>query len=226
MLFAFLVLTASLTSFLNRKTIAQTSAKVSVSAPTKAKIGDQIIATVSINGINDLYGFQIDIRYDQSSLDFLSWSKGDFIRNLEDQNDPFWVEPDFSNGLIEKVAVTKITPDLPVSGSGELFRLIFQAKEEVIPEINLENAIFLNKDNKELPTRLVSSSGTISVPTIETDNSEPAICFGENDTIGVDDLFKWFIGLFTEGPDVNGDGKTNSFEFSYLISNWRRECQN
>ncbi len=116
---------------------------------------------VDIVDITDLYGFQFDVRYQESVLDYVSWTKGDFMSQSGDANDPFWTSPNISDGLIGSIAVTRLNPDPPLSGSGTLLTITFRGGTGGNSPLTIENAKFLDRNGNQIP--IVLSGGQIDI---------------------------------------------------------------
>ncbi|NIP40592.1 MAG: hypothetical protein GTN39_03660 [Candidatus Aenigmarchaeota archaeon] len=84
----------------------------------------QITVNVNVADINDLYGFQFDMTYDQGVLQFVSASEGAFLGN--DGESTYWIAPDTSTpGLIDNAASTRQAAPAGVDGSGNLAQIVF-----------------------------------------------------------------------------------------------------
>ena len=111
-------------------------------------INDEPSVDIDIVEISGLYGFQFDLSYDPTILEYVSLEKGTFIG---DTDSVFWQEFDTSTpGLIKNIAATRIVPGVSVSGSGTLVRITFKAIDSGTSPIRIENLALSDMDANEI----------------------------------------------------------------------------
>jgi hypothetical protein len=82
---------------------------------------------ITISGVDDVYGFQLDLGFNNSIFEIWNVSEGTFLsRNGQDST--YCINPDFStSGLVDNFACSRIGVD-SISGSGVIAKMIFRLK--------------------------------------------------------------------------------------------------
>jgi len=94
---------------------------------SKVSRGGLFIVELQINNIDDLYGHEIDINFDPEKIEVIEVSQGDFLsQNGSDAT--FWQPPVIDNaaGKISDIVCLRLTPEIGVTGSGNLAKIVFK----------------------------------------------------------------------------------------------------
>ncbi len=111
--------------------------------PTRTDVnqGSQFNVDVELIGGNSIYGYDIDIEYDESVLSFVTLSYQGYLG--VDGYPPNSVDPDFlcvdhslEAGAVRNIACTRIGTDLS-NGDGTLLRLTFQGTTEGYSQVRI-----------------------------------------------------------------------------------------
>ncbi|MBU2592682.1 cohesin domain-containing protein [Patescibacteria group bacterium] len=172
--------------------------------------GQETRVNISIVGADQVYGFQMDFRYDANVLEFTGWQEGEFIKR-ETTNNPFWVSPETNEPeLIKQIAVTRIAPDQPVSGAGTLLSLSFKGLVEGTSSIEIENLILPDQSGNLLPATIeneqisVANGTTGSQSATGLTDQSPAIaaetenCSKTGKITGLKSLISWILSFFSK----------------------------
>ncbi|MBU1110636.1 cohesin domain-containing protein, partial [Patescibacteria group bacterium] len=109
---------------------------------------ENVVVSIDIVETENLYGFQFDIAYDPTILEYTGLERGTFIGFADDI---FWVSEDSSiPGIIRNIAATRTTPGITVEGSGTLVNLNFSALAEGTSEIRIRNLKLSDSDAQEI----------------------------------------------------------------------------
>lgn len=90
-------------------------------------LGDNFSVDIFVENVEDLYGVDLDILFDPTIMDFVSYLPGDFLRSEGDGTLILSPTIDQTNGLVDSYVETILGADNGVSGSGILLRLTFLA---------------------------------------------------------------------------------------------------
>ena len=90
-------------------------------------LGDNFSVDIFVENIEDLYGVDLDILFDTTIMDFVSYLPGDFLGSGGDATLVLPPTIDEANGLVDSYVETILGADNGVSGSGILLRLTFLA---------------------------------------------------------------------------------------------------
>ncbi len=116
------------------------SAAVSVSPSSKTVVnGETFTLDVVIAEVSDLYGFQFNVEYNSTILQFQALGHGNFL-SRNGQDNVFCV--DYNNqtaGLVKNIACTRMGKS-SVSGSGVLGTVTFKAIKSGTSDIKISNA--------------------------------------------------------------------------------------
>ncbi|MBN2517994.1 MAG: hypothetical protein JXB14_04055, partial [Candidatus Altiarchaeota archaeon] len=150
----------------------QPGASLTVSAsPANPNVGDTVTVTIGVTGISDLFGYSVDIHYNNAVLQYSSTNQGSYLGG-------FWLSGGVVNnppGQIRQVAETKLPPSLGVTGSGTLFTVTFQAIANGVSDITLSN-IELYDSASTLITGVNLGSATVTVGTLECNTPTDPRC--------------------------------------------------
>ena len=157
-------LPASMLVFLACATLAHASpiptVSVDVAAPT-VSIGDNVVVTVDIANVADLYGFQFDLGFDPSLLSFTGGSstEGAF---LPGGGTTFFIGGiDDGSGTVSGTADTLIGAIPGVSGAGTLATFDFTAVGSGAGALTLGNVVLLDSNLASIDFQAVQSSVTV-----------------------------------------------------------------
>ena len=95
-------------------------------APSAVGVGETVAVDLLIRDVQNLYGYQFEVRYDPSMLSFVRLQPGTF---LSQGRTTFSIQPDFrQTGTVKNIAELLTGDQQPVSGSGTAHTIVFQAK--------------------------------------------------------------------------------------------------
>lgn len=153
-------------------------ASVSVEPPNQtAYFPDHVSVEVRVNDVTDLYGFQFDLLFDESVVEYQGISKGSFLNDGVSSND-FCIEPDMSiSGLVSKFACTRIVPG-EKSGSGSLAVLNFS----ILSVGNSQLSLLGVKLSHANATSIATSAQNGEVNTANCTEGENVSCGPQNET--------------------------------------------
>jgi hypothetical protein len=119
---------------------------------------------VDISGVNNVYGFQFDLTYNDSILEIVSVSEGTFL-NRSGQDRTYCVAPDLSvPGLVNNFACSRVGAG-EVNGSGVLANVTFRLKS--LTTFPLSSNLSLSEvkisDKNAQPLNNTSENGRVTV---------------------------------------------------------------
>jgi hypothetical protein len=126
---------------------------------TDIAVGDTVTLDISVSSVTDLYGYQFDVEYDPSVLEYISLTDGAFLTDTSTQ--PFCMAPDATSGILNNIACTKTGDVGGVSGSGLLKRITFKALAIGTSNVVISNAKLVNSAPETISAQVLS--GQISV---------------------------------------------------------------
>jgi len=102
-------------------------------ASQEVALGGDFTVNLEIDEVSNLYGHEIDIKFDPNNFEVLSVMEGDFL----DQNgsDPIYSLPpaiDNENGIISNIVSLRLTPGVGVNGQGVLAIIEFREKSGLV----------------------------------------------------------------------------------------------
>lgn len=98
---------------------------VAPEAPSTVGVGETVTVDLLIRDVQDLYGYQFEVRYDQTKLSFVRLQPGTF---LSQGRTTFSVQPDLrETGKVKNIAEILTGDQQSVSGSGTAHSIVFQA---------------------------------------------------------------------------------------------------
>ncbi len=146
-------------------------------------VGESITFALNVD-IEGLFGWQIDIAYDNAVLSFVDYSGGDFLKGSGGQTidvggaagAPFGPDAD---GLNEAVtAGATLFGGDAVTGSGSIGSITFEVLDAVATQVKLENPQFLDGAVQEI---VVNTAGaTLTAAVIEPTNEAPVAAAGDD----------------------------------------------
>jgi hypothetical protein len=133
-----------------------------VKAPdAEVHLGQRISIPISVENVEDLYGFQISIEYDADIVRYESISSGDFLK--EGGADTYCTEPTTSDGKISDYACTILGNAQGVTGSGDLLYIQFKGRAKGTTPITITDVKLV--DSQENGVEASTDDGEIEVKT-------------------------------------------------------------
>jgi hypothetical protein len=113
--------------------------------------GDEIEATVWIEGVTDLAGFQFNVSYDSSQLQLLDKQQGTFLTGMADEFAAYSLKANTDTpGEIRGVVSARLS-NIGASGSGTLYRLVFKVIDTNQNTITLGNVLLSDTSAQVIP---------------------------------------------------------------------------
>ena len=120
------------------------------------KIGDEIEFNVNVKDVEDLYGVQFDIRYDENVLNYSETIKGNFLDR--DGAETFSIGPGVNEGYLNNYALTRTVIDYGVNGSGTVAKIKFNVTGEGSSSIKILNAKLIDSNSNPIPYETVNEN--------------------------------------------------------------------
>jgi len=114
--------------------------------------------TVVISDVLDLYAWQSDLTYNTTYLAYRHLVVADFM--TPSTSSQYQLDPVHSSGLLDNLAVTRLSQDAGIDGSGHLFYVIFQALNDTgtgYTSPQLENSTLVDRNALEIEKTLINS---------------------------------------------------------------------
>jgi len=116
---------------------------------TLVDVGQEFILSVMISDVEKLFSAPLFIKYDSTLLDLQRVDEGSFLRKASAAT-VFTTSPNPAQGRII-IGYKQAAGGEGVSGSGELYQLVFTAKQAGNAAVNLEQVNFTDPTGKRLP---------------------------------------------------------------------------
>jgi hypothetical protein len=116
--------------------------------------GDIFSVDVWVENAIDLYGFQFDISYDPTILEFYSGQEGGFF-NDNGQLQNFCMNFPTASGFLDNIACSRLGLISGANGDGDLFSLTFRALASGTSQVAISNEKLSNQDAKVLPATVL-----------------------------------------------------------------------
>ena len=141
---------------------SQTYLKVSPASQTVNK-DDEFTIDIEILDVNDLYGFQFDVGYNNTILEYEGVTLGNFLGEPYNgiTGEALWIPMKESLGKIEDIACVRFVTPEGVDGSGVLITITFKAIGLGHSNINLEEVQLIDSNSNEIEATI--SHGGVSV---------------------------------------------------------------
>jgi hypothetical protein len=125
--------------------------------PLTVRTGQEFYITVVISDVVDLYAWQSDITYNTTYLEYKNIVFGDFL--TQDGADEYQQQPVATAGLADNIAVTRLSEDEGLDGSGQVFYVIFKALQETSTYTNpkVASVLLVDRNALEISKDLISS---------------------------------------------------------------------
>jgi hypothetical protein len=121
---------------------------------TKSEVGQDFSINVSISGVVDLYGWQLQLSWNETILDVLNATEGPFLKS--GGNNPYFAAPKiYENGSV-LLYCSRVGNVLGVNGSGVLATIRFHVVESGICDLHLYGAMLVNSLDKSIATTVKS----------------------------------------------------------------------
>lgn len=154
-----------------------------LSAPT-VQVGAQADFVLELQNVTDLYGYELRIAYNSSRVGFIDQDPGQQGINFEVGN---FLSPDFVlfNVANEQAgelrfAMTQLSPNPPVSGSGDLVRGQLEGKTPGLVQFTIQDVILSNPAGVAIPVQVqnctidvIPGAGETATPTPGTPTPTP-----------------------------------------------------
>ena len=127
---------------------AQLASRAFLIGPTLVDIGQEFSLSVMVAEVEKLFSAPLFIQYDPELLDFQRVDEGDFLRQ-DGMATVFTTSPNPAAGMII-VGHKQAAGGEGSSGSGELYRLVFTAKQAGKAVVNLEGINFRDPSGNRL----------------------------------------------------------------------------
>jgi general secretion pathway protein D len=120
-----------------------------LSGPALVAVGDEFVAEVLVEGMQNLYSAPLFVDYDANLLEFVQAEEGDFLK----QGGMATVFTSTANPAAGKVIVgyKQGSDERGAAGSGKLFHLVFKAKAAGVASLGLDRLNFRDPDGNRLP---------------------------------------------------------------------------
>lgn len=153
-----LTLLLILTPFLVRVTVrAQTSASIyTVPDYTSVPVGSDVMISIDVSDVENLYGYDVNITYDNRVLSCLNATVGD----LFPQYLTFEADINDAAGYL-RYAITLKSPEPPINGTGDILDIGFNAFAVGTSPLNFASVILDN--SSALPLDYTATDGSIDV---------------------------------------------------------------
>jgi general secretion pathway protein D len=122
--------------------------RLSLSGPQQVQVGESFVLLVHVTEMRDLYSAPLYLSFDQEYLEFVAAREGDFLAR--------GVRPSVFTASVARpgsliVGHKQASGENGVSGSGELFRVEFRARQAGSATIAVDRANFRNPAGDQIP---------------------------------------------------------------------------
>jgi hypothetical protein len=148
------------------RNVAQPQAMLKIAPQTlKVRVGQKTTVDLAIDQVSELYGAQIQLRFDPEVLEVVDANLEQEGIQIEPGSFPI---PDFvvqntannQTGIVD-YAATQLPPNKPASGTGVIARITFQAKKAATSQIQFGQ--FLLADTKGSNIQAIPQHGQVRV---------------------------------------------------------------
>ena len=130
-------------------------------APATGVTGSNVTVEVKFNDVQNVLGYQFDMSYDPTVLEFVSAERGDFLRSLG--HDSFFVNPkEETPGELKHFAEAVLNGGDGIPGSGTAVVVTFYALKPGTSSLELKGVKVLGTDNTEIDMDLRAGTVTVS----------------------------------------------------------------
>ena len=130
-------------------------------------VGETVVAVVSVDGVDDLYGVEVHLAYDGALLDVVD-AESEVEGTQIESGSLLAVEYIFQNrcndaqGLID-YAASQMPPSKGVSGGGEIARIIFRATASGAAELRVLSVVLASSGGSAIPADVPSEAAVVTV---------------------------------------------------------------
>ena len=139
--------------------------KIGINAPTGLGVGDTASIGITASEADGLFGFQFDLSFDDSILEYQSITEGTFLNN-NGADTTFCIDPSTSTaGLIKNYACTRLKANgqvVGVSGTGTLATVTFRVLSTGASSLTLSNVKFADTSANKIDADITSGQIVIS----------------------------------------------------------------
>ena len=128
---------------------AAAGTRVFLEGPALIDAGDELVLSVMVSDVEQLFSAPMFISYDPEILEFQRVAEGTFLRS-SGTSTVFTTSPNPAQGRII-VGYKQAAGATGATGSGALYQLIFTAKSPGKAVVNLERVNFRDPSGKRLP---------------------------------------------------------------------------
>jgi hypothetical protein len=117
---------------------------------TSVAVGSDVVLTIDLNAVTDLYGYQFEVNYDAARL---SVAESKFVDSFFDTGGNASIVPSWNASCsagVCRFAVTKVQPGAPVSGSGALAQIKFTGVAPGVAMLTISNDILSDRDANQI----------------------------------------------------------------------------
>ncbi len=185
---------------------------------------------IKINDVTDLYGYQIQLSYDESIVTV----SGNFVDSWFDtSNDAFIVDESCSGGDC-LFAVSKTAPADSLNGSGFVVSLALSPLSTGTFNLVFENVVLTDIDGFEIPISLPDIPLTVTgCGEIITDPPDELLVCGQDETVNIDliniyDLYGYEVSVSYDPSLVTATGSFDNTWFDtsggLIPPGWNADC--
>ena len=177
---------------------------VTFSVANMPLVGGTFNVAVTISGVNQLAGFEFDVRYNPNVLTALSCTEGTFLSSY---GNTYWMGADIDNstGVIKEI-VCATTRAGGKSGSGALANVTFRAKATGSSFLNIENLFVSDSQGQKILVNITNTSVTVTASPAWDVNRDGRVDIFDFVIVG-QHYGQYITGTPSPNPDVNGDGR-------------------
>ncbi len=118
--------------------------------------GQTFYITVAVNDVSDLYACQCELEYDTEYLEPVDAAEGAFLSS--DGADTYFAIPNIEPGEIQRGALTRLSRDEGVDGSGSIVHLFFRALQETDrTTVRLKNIQLVDRNARDIDKDYLNS---------------------------------------------------------------------
>ena len=133
---------------------------LSVSPATKTiNNGETFVLDFKIAGASDVFGFQFDVEYNPSVLQFQKSDQGTFL-NKNGQDNTFCVDYKNSSGAVRNIACTRLGKG-SAEGEGILDKITFKAIGSGTSDVKITNVKIANSNAEKIEAGVVNGEVTV-----------------------------------------------------------------
>ena len=121
--------------------------------------GETFTMNVIVSNVNDLFGFQFNVQYNPSIIEFQGFGEGGFLK--QDGRSTFCLDLKKETGLVKNLVCTRLGRG-SVSGEGVLGTLTFSAVGTGTSQVTLTNVKLANLNAEKIDSGVSNGEVTVS----------------------------------------------------------------